>query len=79
MQDFVRCEVLNMDVKKEPLQERPITKGEGWKLVRIILRCVFLLMILLVVDDITRITYPMIALFFIECLFISLEVLESKI
>ena len=68
-----------MDKEKEPLQERPITKGEGWKLVRIILRCVFLLMILLVVDDITRITYPMIALFFIECLFISLEVLESKI
>lgn len=68
-----------MDTEKEPLQERPITKSEGWKLVRITLRCVFLLMILLVVDDITRITYPMIALFFIECLFISLEVLESKI
>ena len=68
-----------MDKEKEPLQERPLTKGEGWKLVRITLRCVFLLMILLVIDDIARITYPMIALFFIECLFISLEVLESKI
>ena len=66
-----------MDKEKEPLQERPITKGEGWKLVRITLRCVFLLMVLLVIDDITRIAYPMIALFFIECLFISLEVLES--
>lgn len=67
-----------MDKEKEPLQERPITKGEGWKLVRITLRCVFLLMVLLVIDDITRITYPMIVLFFIECLFISLECLESK-
>ncbi len=67
-----------MSKEKEPLQERPLTKGEGWQLVRITLRCVFLLMILLVIDDITRITYPMIALFVIECLFISLEVLESK-
>ena len=67
-----------MSEEKEPLQERPITKGEGWKLVRITLRCVFLLMVLLVIDDITRIAYPMIALFFIECLFISLECLESK-
>ena len=67
-----------METKKEPLQERPITKGEGWKLVRITLRCVFLLMILLVIDDITRIAYPMIALFFIECLLIALEVLDTK-
>lgn len=28
MQDFVRCEVLNMDVKKEPLQERLVTKKD---------------------------------------------------
>lgn len=67
-----------MERKNEPLQERPITKGEGWKLVRITLRCVFLLMILLVIDDITRIAYPMIALFFIECLLIALEVLDTK-
>ncbi len=67
-----------METKKEPLQERPITKATAWKFVRISLYANFAILISAMQEDLTKLAAAGIAFFVINFTLFLLQKLDAS-
>lgn len=67
-----------MDIKNEPLQERPITKSTAWKFVRISLYANFAILISAIQEDLTKLAAAGIAFFVINFTLFLLQKLDAS-
>lgn len=67
-----------MEIKKEPLQERPITKATAWKFVRISLYANFSILLLVTQEDLGKLAMAGIAFFVINFTLLLLQRLDAN-
>lgn len=67
-----------METKKEPLQERPITKATAWKFVRISLYANFAILISVMQEDLTKLAAAGITFFVINFILFLMQRMNAN-